>query len=118
MALAEALSKSTPACLGSLVLDNVGMGDEGIAALASLVGQGRMEQLTELDISQNAALTQQGIITLARRCARAAHAGGICYGGVLDYDGSRNQRRCTRSLSSLLKIQERARARTLAFLIR
>jgi len=66
MALAEALSKSSPACLGSLVLDNVGMGDEGIAALASLVGQGRMEQLREFNIYENAALTQQGICALAR----------------------------------------------------
>ena len=42
------------------------LGDEGIAALAFLVEQGRMEQLESLSISENDALTQQGIITLAR----------------------------------------------------
>ena len=66
VALAEALLKSTPTRLGSLVLDGVGMGDEGIAALTSLVDQGRLEKLREFDISDNEDLTEHGIITLAR----------------------------------------------------
>jgi len=65
MASTETL-KARQTSLANLALYNVEMGDEGIAALASLVSHGRMEQLEELDISLNAALTQQGIITLAR----------------------------------------------------
>jgi len=65
MALTETL-KARLTSLANLALYNVEMGDEGIAALASLVSHGRMEQLEEFVISQNAALTQQGIITLAR----------------------------------------------------
>ena len=51
VALAEVLMKSTQPCLESLGLKKVGMGDEGIAALASLISQGRLEHLTWLDIS-------------------------------------------------------------------
>lgn len=69
MAFAEALLKSTQTRLEVLGLCDVGMGEEGIAALASLVSQGRMERLKRLDISANAALTQQGIITLASAIA-------------------------------------------------
>jgi hypothetical protein len=64
--LAEALLKSTQTCLRILGPKNVGLGDKGIAALASLDEKGRMKQLKLLIISKNKALTQQGIITLAR----------------------------------------------------
>lgn len=66
MALAKALLKATQTSLEALVLDGVGMGNGGIAVLASLVDQGRMKQLKMLDISDNNALTQRGIITFAR----------------------------------------------------
>jgi hypothetical protein len=66
VALAEALLKSAPTRLGSLVLDGVGMGDEGIAALTSLVDQGRLEKLKKFVISDNEDLTEHSIITLAR----------------------------------------------------
>lgn len=66
LALAEALVKSTQTILTGLGLRDVGMGDGGISALATLVSQGRMEHLTWLDISENEDLTQQGIIALAR----------------------------------------------------
>lgn len=46
-------------------LHDVGMGDEGISALALLVSQGRMEDVDELDIGNNDAVTQKGIIALA-----------------------------------------------------
>jgi hypothetical protein len=65
-ALTEALLKPTQTFLKELRLTNVGMGEEGISALASLVGQGRLEQLNTLGISGNPALTQEGIVTLAR----------------------------------------------------
>ena len=64
--LVEALQKSKHTYLEELDLEGVGIGAIGMAALASLVDQGRLEQLKTLDISQNNALTQQGIITLAR----------------------------------------------------
>jgi hypothetical protein len=73
LALAEALINSTQTFLTALSLENVGMGDEGISAVASLVSQGRLEHLKTLYISENAALTEQGIITLAR----AIGAGGL-----------------------------------------
>lgn len=40
LALSEGLLKSTQTCLETLFLNHVGLGDEGIAALASLVEQG------------------------------------------------------------------------------
>lgn len=42
------------------------MGDEGIAALASVVSQGRLVHLKSLNISRNGAVTQQDIIALAQ----------------------------------------------------
>jgi len=41
------------------------MGDEGIAALAPLVQQGRMRRLERLDISLNGDITDRGIILFA-----------------------------------------------------
>lgn len=66
LALAEALLKSRPVCLEALDLKDVGMRDGGLSALASLVNRGCLEQLRELDISDNYSLTEQGIISLAR----------------------------------------------------
>lgn len=40
------------------------MGDEGVAALASVVRQGRFEQLEYFDISENGSITDQGIKVL------------------------------------------------------
>ena len=48
------------------MLADVGLGDEGVAALASLVNQGRMEHLEEIYISDNKELTEQRILSLAR----------------------------------------------------
>lgn len=44
-ALADALGKPTQTILTGLDLENVGMGDDGITALSSVVYQGRFEQL-------------------------------------------------------------------------
>lgn len=66
MALADALLKATQTFLTHLNLSDVGMGDEGIAALASLVSQGCMQQVTELSLSSNGGVTNRGIISLAQ----------------------------------------------------
>ena len=44
----------------------MGMRDGGLSALVSLVNRGCLEQLRELDNSDNYSLTEQGIISLAR----------------------------------------------------
>lgn len=66
VAPAEALLKPTETCLEEVELSYVGMGDEGIAALASLVYRGRMEDLTSLSISRNENVTDQGVNALAQ----------------------------------------------------
>ena len=58
MALADALRKPTQTVLTHLDLINVGR-------LSSLVYQGRFEQL-QLNLSENRAITTQGIVALAR----------------------------------------------------
>ncbi len=66
MTLAEALLRARQTVLTNLVLKNVGMGDKGIAAVASLVSQGHMNKLKVLNITKNKALTHQGFVYLAR----------------------------------------------------
>lgn len=66
VALADALLKSTKTSLRSLILSIVGMGDEGIAALSSLIYQGRMEQIRDLSFAENDDITDEGINVLAR----------------------------------------------------
>jgi hypothetical protein len=58
VALADALRKPTQTVLTHLDLINVGR-------LSSLVYQGRFEQL-QLNLSENRAITTQGIVALAR----------------------------------------------------
>ena len=65
MALADALRKPTQTVLTHLDLINVGTADDGMTALSSLVYQGRFEQL-QLNLSENRAITTQGIVALAR----------------------------------------------------
>jgi HEAT repeat protein len=83
VALAEALSKTTQTFLTNLNLSDVGMGDEGIGALACLISQGRMEQLEELSLSSNSGVTRQGIIALAE----AIDARGLPKLRALNLDG-------------------------------
>lgn len=66
VALAEALEKSTKTFLLNLDLTQVGMADEGLAALSSLIYRGRLEKLQLLRITQNHAITDRGVIALAR----------------------------------------------------
>lgn len=66
VALAEALSKAPEIFLTELNLRVVGMGDEGMIALASLVSQGCMQQMEKLGLSWNAGVTDRGVIALAR----------------------------------------------------
>jgi hypothetical protein len=82
-ALAEALLKAPQTSFTHLNLSDVGMGDEGIGALASLVSQGRMEQLEELSLSSNSGVTKHGIIALAQ----AISAQGLPMLGALDLCG-------------------------------
>ena len=49
------------------------MGDEGIAALASLVSHGRLEDLEELNLSDDGGVTDEGLTVLAS----AISAGGL-----------------------------------------
>jgi Ran GTPase-activating protein (RanGAP) involved in mRNA processing and transport len=53
VALAKAILDSTVTLLTHLDLNYVGMGDIGMKALASLVYEGRMQQLEDLDLSGN-----------------------------------------------------------------
>ena len=64
--LAEGLVKAMTTYLTVLDLDDVGMGDKGIAALASLVSQGRLKQLVDLNLRGNGDVTNQGIISFAK----------------------------------------------------
>lgn len=66
VALAEALSKTTQTFLTDFQLHDVGMGDEGIAALASLISWDRLEQLEHFYLSHNHAVTNRGILALAQ----------------------------------------------------
>jgi hypothetical protein len=66
VSLAEALLKATQTSLRVLTLSDVGMGDEGIAALSSLIYRGRMEQMRELRFSENGGITKEGIKALAQ----------------------------------------------------
>lgn len=64
--LVDGLLKALQTSLLSLELCDVGMGDEGIAALTSLISRRRMGELHRLNISENASVSDQGIIGLAR----------------------------------------------------
>lgn len=67
VALGEALLKAKGTFLEDLDLVRVGMSDEGIAAIANLVSQGRLKQLNGvLDLSENEDVTNEGIVALAR----------------------------------------------------
>lgn len=66
VALADALGKATQTSLTHLDLACVNMGDEDIAALASLVSEGHLEQLKVLYLCDNHDVSDQGIITLAQ----------------------------------------------------
>ena len=66
MALTGGLLKATQTFLTKLDLSNGRFGDEGMAALASLVYQGRMAQLIELHIYGKRYITDRGLIVLAR----------------------------------------------------
>lgn len=70
MALIKALKQRTETFLDDLDLNEVGMGDKGLASLAYLFYRDRCEQLKCLYISYNRAITDQGIIALA--CAIGA----------------------------------------------
>jgi hypothetical protein len=64
--LANGLLKALQTSLLSLELCDVGIGDEGIAALTSVVSRRRIDELRDLNISNNASLTDHGILGLAR----------------------------------------------------
>lgn len=93
VALAEGLSKATQTFPQTLSLSKTGMGDDGMADVASLISEGRMEKLKGLALSDNRCVTNEGIIALAR--AVDAHglpslthfdgsvkAGGVTIGGI------------------------------------
>ena len=66
--------KATQTVLTSLEVTNLGMGDEGLAALANLISQGRLQEVKTFDfISSNYNLTDEGILALAQ----AIDAGGL-----------------------------------------
>lgn len=71
--LAEALPKASQSNWAHLNLTYVEMGDDGIAALATLVSQGRLEQLEELSLSDGGGVTNEGMILLAQ----AISVGGL-----------------------------------------
>ena len=100
--LVEALLRSKHTFLEELGLEGVGMGAIGMAALASLVDQGRLEQLKMLSISQN---KHHHLGTCDRR-ARAAHATNLFYATLRGDDDNRNQRHCTRAHQRLPRAQE------------
>jgi len=62
----EALQQCTETFLDDLDLNEVGMGDKGLKALASLIHRGRFNKLKQLHISYNGAITDRGMIALAR----------------------------------------------------
>lgn len=64
--LVEGLVKITTTNLTVLDLSRVGMGDQGIAAVAALVSEGRLQQLVDLHLSGNGDITNQGIIYLVK----------------------------------------------------
>lgn len=64
--LAKALSKAPQTRLEELSLMDVGMGDKGMIALASVIYQGRLEQLVDLSISGYSGVSDRGFIVLAR----------------------------------------------------
>ena len=66
VALAEALRKPTQTMLTHLDLINVGMADDGMTALASVISEGRFDELDVLDLSGIMGLTNQGLIASAR----------------------------------------------------
>lgn len=76
MALAEGLLNAPKTKLKYLYLnDNIGMGDNGIAALAALVSQDRFEQLEDLHLSDDGGVTNEGIVLFdtSDQCAQNAY---------------------------------------------
>lgn len=64
--LAEKLLAAPPTSLKEFCLENVGMGDRGLAALASMIRMGRFEGLESLKLSYNEDVTDEGICVLAQ----------------------------------------------------
>ena len=65
-ALACGLGEAPRTMLTCLELDEMGMGDGGIVALASVIYQGRMQEMEEFNLSEVPDLTDKGLIALAR----------------------------------------------------
>ena len=65
-ALAAALPKASQSNWAHLDLSYVGMGDAGIAVLATLVAQGHLQQLEEITLSDGGGVTNEGMILLAQ----------------------------------------------------
>lgn len=57
---------ATQTLLTVLVLDHVGMSDKGMIALATLIDQGRVEQLTDLNLTESECETDRGVGALAQ----------------------------------------------------
>lgn len=92
MALTKALENASQTFLMHLNLTNVGMADEGIAALAHLVYQGCMDQLTGMTLSEN---SLHYCLGKSHRCTRPAHFGYFYSDWFERADGCMDQRHCT-----------------------
>lgn len=66
LALAEGSLSAPQTCLTSLNIWGEGMGKESVAAVASLIRQGRFEQLAYLNTSENGGISDQGVMVLAQ----------------------------------------------------
>ncbi len=66
MALAQALKEAPRTLLVDLALHKVGMGNLGMAALASVIQQGRMQRIEMLDLSGADYVTDVSITALAQ----------------------------------------------------
>jgi hypothetical protein len=64
--LAQALFKASRSNWAHLNLSYVELGDEGVAMLATLISQGRLEQLEGIVLYDNGGVTNEGIILLAQ----------------------------------------------------
>lgn len=65
-ALACGLGEAPRTMLTNLELDEVGMGDGGMVALASVIYQGRMQEMEDVNLSEVPGMTDKGLIALAR----------------------------------------------------
>lgn len=77
LALLAGIKNAKQMCLTRLVLSDVGMDDDGMAELVLVAHAGKFQRLSSLNVSENVAVTNEGVVAFARALQAATPARGV-----------------------------------------